>query len=303
MKKQLIINYAGALIACLWASSSAFATVNVFACEPEWASLVKEIGGDLVDVTAATNAYQNVHHITAKPSLLAAMRRADMVVCSGADLEIGWLPVLMRKVASSHLQQGNDGFVMASDYVDKLNVMTKVDRSMGDVHPNGNPHIHLDPNNIMIVGDILTERLIKIDPDNAETYTVQAKQFTEKWHNAMVRWNKEKAFFQGQKIVVYHNSWAYLLTWLGMDMIASLEPKPGLPPTASHLADVLNAVKEQNVKAIIVAPFENVDAAEWLSEKTHIPVVKLPFTVKGNDKATDLVTLFDETLTLLKDVQ
>lgn len=303
MKKRLIMNYAGALIACLWVSSSAFATVNVFACEPEWASLVKEIGGDLVEVTAATNAYQNVHHITAKPSLLAAMRRADMVVCSGADLEIGWLPVLMRKVASSHLQQGNDAFVMASDYVDKLNVMTKVDRSMGDVHPNGNPHIHLDPNNIVIVSNILTQRLIKIDPDNAEIYTMQAKQFTEKWYNAMVRWNKEKAFFQGQKIVVYHNSWAYLLKWLGIDMIASLEPKPGLPPTASHLADVLNAVKGQNVKAIIVAPFENVDAAEWLSEKTQIPVVKLPFTIKGNDKATDLVAVFDETLTLLKDVQ
>ncbi len=304
MKKRLImIHHIGALIASLWVSSAACATVNVFACEPEWAALAEDVGGDLVKVTSATNAYQNVHHMTAKPSLLAAMRRAEIVVCSGADLEIGWLPLLMQKVANSTIQQGSNGFIMASDYVEKLNVMTNVDRSMGDVHPKGNPHIHLDPDNIAKVASVLTARLITIDPDNANIYTAHAQKFTEKWQSAMKRWDKEKALFQGQKIVVYHNSWAYLLNWLGMDMVASLEPKPGLPPTASHLADVLTAVKGQTVTAIIVAPFENTDAAQWLSEKTNIPVVNLPFTVNGSDKATDLVTLFDETLRLLKEAQ
>jgi zinc/manganese transport system substrate-binding protein len=304
MKKRLIMMYSiGALLACLGLSSNSFAAVNVFACEPEWAALAEEIGGDLVTVTSATNAYQNVHHMTAKPSLLAAMRRAEMVVCSGADLEIGWLPVLMQKVANSNVQQGTNGFMMASDYVDKLNVLINFDRSMGDVHPRGNPHVHLDPYNIINISSVLKDRLSIIDPDNANTYTVNAQKFTEKWQSAMKRWDKERESLKGQKMVVYHNSWAYLLNWLGMDMVASLEPKPGLPPTAAHLADVLRAVKGQNVTAIIVAPFENTDAAQWLSEKTNIPIIILPFTINGNDKATDLVTLFDETLRLLKEVQ
>jgi zinc/manganese transport system substrate-binding protein len=174
---------------------------------------------------------------------------------------------------------------------------------MGDVHPRGNPHVHLDPYNIINISSVLKDRLSIIDPDNANTYTVNAQKFTEKWQSAMKRWDKERESLKGQKMVVYHNSWAYLLNWLGMDMVASLEPKPGLPPTAAHLADVLRAVKGQNVTAIIVAPFENTDAAQWLSEKTNIPIIILPFTINGNDKATDLVTLFDETLRLLKEVQ
>lgn len=282
------------------APSSAFAKVNIFACEPEWAALAHEIGGDLVDVTSATNARQDVHHIRAKPSLLAAMRKADIVLCTGASLEIGWLPILLKKAGSPDVQPETMGWIMASDYVEKLEVMQKADRSMGHVHPEGNPHIQLDPANIQIVADVLADRLFMVDRDNAQNYSRNLNAFTKKWLAAMARWEGDKAVLRGEKVVVYHKSWAYLLKWLGMVDVASLEPKPGIPPTASHLEAVLVAIDGQDVRAIIMAPFENEDAAKWLSDKSGIPVVQLPFTVGGNDNADDLISVFDETLRLLK---
>ncbi|MCC6597286.1 MAG: zinc ABC transporter substrate-binding protein [Alphaproteobacteria bacterium] len=294
----LIMAGLGVLIA---SPSSAFAKVNVFACEAEWAALAQEIGGDLVDVTSATNARQDVHHLRAKPSLLAAMRKADLVFCTGASLEVGWLPILLKKAGGPDVQMETVGSVMASDYVEKLEIMQKVDRSMGHVHPEGNPHIQLDPANIKIVAEVLADRLFIIDQANAAAYNQNLENFKQKWAAATQRWKAEKASLKGKKVVVYHNSWAYLLKWLGIKAVASLEPKPGLPPTASHLDEVLKTVQGQNVSAILVAPFENEDAAQWLTEKAGIPIVRLPFTVGGNDNADDLISLFDNTLSRLKD--
>lgn len=288
----------GVLIA---SPSSAFAKVNVFACEPEWAALAKEIGGDLVDVTSATNARQDVHHLRAKPSLLAAMRKADLVFCTGASLEIGWLPILLKKAGGPDVQLETVGSIMASDYVEKLEIMQKADRSMGHVHPEGNPHIHLDPSNIQTIAEVLADRLLLIDQANATAYSKNLENFKQKWATEIQRWNAEKASLKGKKVVVYHNSWAYLLKWLGIEAVASLEPKPGLPPTASHLDEVLKTVQGENVRAILVAPFENEDAAQWLTEKAGIPIVRLPFTVGGSDNAGDLISLFDDTLKRLKD--
>ncbi len=279
---------------------SAFAKVNVFACEPEWASLAKEVGGDLVDVVSATNARQDVHYLRAKPSLLAAIRKADLVFCTGASLEIGWLPILLKKAGGPQVQLETAGSIMASDYVEKLDVMQKADRSMGHVHPEGNPHVQLNPANIETLADVLANRLFTIDQTNAAVYGRNLKNFKKKWKAAMQKWDAEKAPLKGKKVVVYHSNWAYMLKWLGMEAVASLEPKPGLPPTASHLETVLRAVQGQNISAILVAPFENKDAAQWLSEKSGLPIVLLPFTVGGSDNADDLVSLFDETLKRLK---
>lgn len=280
--------------------SSAYAKVNIFACEPEWASLAEEIGGNLVDVTSATNAHQDVHYLRAKPSLLAAMRRADIVFCTGGSLEVGWLPILLKKTGGPDVQLETIGSIMAFDYVEKLEMMSNVDRSMGHVHPEGNPHIQLDPNNIKIIAEVLADRLFIIDPDNASQYQSQLETFVQKWDQALQKWNNDKASLRGKKIVVYHNSWAYLLKWLGVKSVVSLEPKPGLPPTAAHLETVLKTVKDENISAIIVAPFENKDAANWLSKKSGIPVIELPFTVGGNKETNNLFSLFDETIRLLK---
>lgn len=293
-----LIAVLGVLIA---SPSSALAKMNVFACEPEWAALAKEIGGDLVTIKSATNAKQDVHHIRAKPSLLAAMRKADLVFCSGASLEIGWLPILLKKAGGPNVQPETIGWLMASDYVEKLDVMEgHVDRSMGHVHPEGNPHVHLDPRNISIIADIVAERFMMIDSENAKFYQKNLDAFQSKWNNLIKNWEAKAHSLKGRKVVVYHSAWVYLLKWLGMDVVASLEPKPGVPPTASHLGTVLAKVQGKNVKAILVAPFENEDAAQWLSGKSGIPVAHIPFTVGGNDKAQDLPSLFEETIRSLK---
>ena len=277
----------------------AFAKVNIFACAPEWGALAEEIGTDKVDVYTASKAAQDIHYMRAKPSLLAAMRKADLVICSGASLEVGWLPILLNKAGNAQVQNGSIGSIMASDYVDRLEVMTNADRSMGHVHPEGNPHVHLDPRNILIIAGVLEDRLSQIDGANATSYASALSSFTAKWKESMTSWEDKARALKGANIVVYHNSWAYLLNWLGIQKTASLEPKPGIPPTASHLEKVLEDVKGQNITGIIVAPFESKEAAKWLSDKTGAPVMPLPFTVGGNSQATDLYKLFDNTIATL----
>lgn len=277
--------------------------LHIFACAPEWGALAREIGGEKVDVFVASKAAQDVHHMRAKPSLLAAMRRADFVLCSGASLEIGWLPVLLNKAGKSEVQYGDVGSLMAADYVDKLEVMSTVDRSMGHVHPEGNPHIHLDPRNILIVSGILAEMLADLDPGNAAYFESRSADFKKRWSSSIRTWEKAAAPLKGKNVVVYHNSWVYLLHWLGMHKVASLEPKPGIPPTAAHLERVLQDIQGKDVSGILVAPFENEEAAQWLSKKTGIPVLHLPFTVGADDTSSDLFSLFDDTVSILNQGQ
>ncbi len=279
--------------------TSAYAKTNIFACAPEWGALAQEIGGDKVDIYTASNANQDIHYMRAKPSLLAAMRKADLVICSGASLEVGWLPILLNKAGSNQVQEGAVGSIMVSDYVPLLDVMQNVDRSMGHVHPEGNPHVHLDPNNILTISKVVEERLVEIDPSNANFYNNNQNSFAEKWTASMAQWNSQAASLKGTNVVVYHKSWTYLLNWLGLNDVASLEPKPGVPPNAAHLEKVLSDIQGKNVQGILVTPFENNKGAKWLSEKAGIPVIRLPFTVGGNDQAMDLYSLFDDTLSKL----
>lgn len=283
------------------APTSAFAKVNVFACAPEWGALAQEIGGERVNVYTASNANQDIHHMRAKPSLLAAMRKADLVICSGASLEIGWLPILLNKAASNQVQEGAVGSIMASDYVSLLDVMhEKADRSMGHVHPEGNPHVHLDPRNILLISKVIKERLSEIDESNSNYYQTLQGSFDKDWRQAIAQWEAQAGDLKGQKVVVYHKSWTYLLSWLGIETVASLEPKPGVPPNAAHLEKVLKNIQEENIRGILITPFESEKGAQWLSKKSDIPIIKLPFTVGGNNQSTDLQSMFDDTLTRLK---
>lgn len=293
IKLSSLILGLGLLIA---APAPAFAKMNIFACAPEWGALAEQIGGNNIDVYTASNANQDIHHMRAKPSLLAAMRKADLVICSGASLEVGWLPILLQKAGDAQVQEGGIGSIMASDYVPLLDVMQNVDRSMGHVHPEGNPHIHLDPNNILIVSKVLAERLSELDASNSNVYQRNQRAFEGNWKKSIFQWDSKGRDLKGQKVVVYHKSWTYLLNWLGMEVVASLEPKPGIPPNAAHLEKVLQDIQGKNVKGILVAPFENEKGAKWLSEKAGIPIIKLPFTVGGNNQSQDLQSMFDNTL-------
>lgn len=284
-------------------SAAAQTPVRVLACEPEWAALAEEIGGNDVVVHSATHGRQDAHHIRARPSLIAKVRRADILFCSGAELEVGWLPVLMQRGARRIVQPGQPGHIMAADHVEMLERPEVVDRSLGDIHPSGNPHVHLDPRNIAILAEILANRLVHIDPSRSDAYLERLASFQARWTSAMAGWHERAEHMRGMKVIVHHKAWPYLLHWSGLERVASLERVSGIPPTASHLAQVFEQARNSGTKAIIRAPFEPVDASNWLFKKTAIPVVELPFTVGGHPEAKDLFSLFDVTLTLLEEVR
>jgi zinc/manganese transport system substrate-binding protein len=272
------------------------AEIKVFACEPEWAALAEELGGDKLSVFTATTAYQDPHRIEARPSLIAKLRRADLAVCTGAELEIGWMPVLLRQAGNARVQPGQPGYFEAASHVRMLDIPTRLDRAEGDMHPGGNPHIQTDPRNIGRVAAALAQRLGDIDPANASFYEARHRDFAKRWDTAMQRWGKEAAPLKGTTIVAHHKSWAYLNAWLDLREIAELEPKPGLEPTAAHLEQVLAQLKQEPARLIIRTAYESGRASEWLADRTKIPAVILPFTVGGSDKAKDLFGLFDDTV-------
>jgi zinc/manganese transport system substrate-binding protein len=278
--------------------------LNVFACEPEWAALAQELGGDKVTVFSATTAKQNPHRIEARPSLIARIRSADLVVCSGSELEVGWLPLLFAQSGNGRVQPGTPGFFEASRVVARLEVPQVLDRSLGDVHPGGNPHVHLDPRNIARIGEALAARLAQIDRGNADYYGKRAADFARRWREAMQRWQQQAAALKGVAIVVYHKDLSYFISWAGMREAGSLEPKPGIPPTPTHLAELVERMKRDPAKAVAYSAYSNPAAAEFLSQRAGIPAVLLPFTVGGTERAKDLFGLFDDTLErLLKAVK
>ncbi|MDQ6629834.1 MAG: zinc ABC transporter substrate-binding protein [Pseudomonadota bacterium] len=277
----------------------AHAALHVFACEPEWGALAQELGGNLLDVSVATSALQDPHQIQAKPSLIARTRNADLVVCTGAELEIGWLPVLLQQSGNAKVQNGQPGNFAAADFVRKLDVPTRLDRAQGDVHAAGNPHIQTDPRNIALVGAALAVRLAQIDPGHAAQYAKAQADFAQKWQLAIGRWTAQAAPLKGASVVSQHKAFVYLYDWLGLNEVAVLEPKPGVEPTASHLQEVLAALKGSPAKMVLYSAYQDPRPSEWLGRNAGLAVVKIPFTVGGSDGAKDLFGLFDDTVARL----
>ncbi|HSV44974.1 MAG TPA: zinc ABC transporter substrate-binding protein [Ramlibacter sp.] len=275
------------------------AALRVFACEPEWAALAQELGGSLVEASSATTALQDPHQIQAKPSLIARMRNADLVACTGAELEIGWLPLLLQQAGNARVQPGQPGHFAAADFVRKLEVPTQLDRSQGDVHAAGNPHVQTDPRNIAAVATALSARLAQLDAANAAQYAKRQADFAQRWQQAMARWTAQAAPLRGMPVVSQHKGFAYLYDWLGLKEVAVLEPKPGVEPTVAHLQGVLAALKAQPPRMVIHAAYQDPRASEWLGRNGGLPVAKLPFTVGGSERAQDLFGLFDATLAQL----
>lgn len=284
------------------ASMPVAAVVNIFACEPEWKALAEELGGDHVSVFSATTALQDPHFIQARPSLIATVRKADLVICSGADLEIGWLPLLLRKSGNRNVQPGTSGYLMATDYVRLKDRPSRVDRSQGDLHAAGNPHIHTDPRNISLVARAVANRLSKLEPAQAAIFQTNFEQFNLRWRESLAVWKEKARPLRNMPVAVLRNSWPYLVSWLKLQQVVTLEDKPGVPPTSAHLSKVLTRVRQQPVKAVIYSANQPSRAADWLSEKAGIPAVKLPYTVGGNDMAVDLYSLYDNTIDLLLEV-
>lgn len=288
------------LIALLAGCWPAHADIRVLATTPEWASLTRELGGDKVDVYAATTAFQDPHRVEARPSLIARARNAALVISTGAQLEIGWLPILLQESGNARVQPGQPGYFEAAQQVRLLDVPTAVDRSMGDVHPLGNPHIHLDPRNIAAVAEALSQRMAQIDAGNAAWYAQRGSDFQARWRAAMQRWDAQAATLEGVTVVVIHRDERYLANWTGMRELASIEPKPGIPPSAGYLASLVARLKDSPPKMILRNAYNDPKAVTWLSERIGAPVVLLPYTVGGTPAAKDLFGLFDDTLARLQ---
>jgi zinc/manganese transport system substrate-binding protein len=272
------------------------AALKVFATVPEWGALTKEIGGDKVDVFTATTGLQDPHHIQARPSLIARARGADLVVATGAELEIGWLPLVQRDSGNARIQVGQPGYFEAARYVRLLELPTRLDRSEGDVHPGGNPHIQTDPRNFLLVGEALVGRMAELDPADAATYRANWQAFSQRWRAAIAGWEKKAAPLRGLPIAVQHKAFPYLEDWLGLKEVATLEPKPGVEPSVAYLGRLLNEVATKPPRLVMRSAYLAPQASEWFGSEAKVPVVVVPFTVGGDERAKDLFGLFDDTV-------
>src|SRR5688500_13074728 len=298
MKTKLL-----ASLLCLWVAP-AVAQLNVFATVPEWGALAQELGGDKVKVYTATTALQDPHRIEARPSLIARARGADLVVATGAELEAGWLPLVIQQAANPKVRPGAAGYFEAAAAVTLLGKPARLDRAEGDIHAQGDPHIQGDARNIARVAEALAARLAQVDTANAAHYQARQRQFAERWSAAVARWERAAAPLKGVPVVVQHRSFTYLLAWLGMEEVAALEPKPGMEPTTAHLAAVVGALERRPAKLVLRAAYQGDRASQWLAQRAKVTVVVLPFTVGGSDGAKDLFGLYDDTLQrLLKGMQ
>lgn len=287
------INLVGAAVLLLAATVS-HAAIQVFACSPEWGSLVTEIAGPRASIFVATTAMQDVHRIQARPSLIARARTADLIVCTGAELEVGWMPLVRSQAGNDRIQPGKPGWLEVANVVPRIEVPTSVDRAMGDVHPMGNPHIQFGPKQIRLAAGELSRRLISIDPAGAADYKTRLADFTRRWDDATDRWMRDGAPLKGVTVIQHHKNFSYLFDFLGMRQVSSLEPKPGVEPTSAHLRDLVENQKTDPVRMIVRASYQSPDASEWLAQHISVPALMLPATVGGSDGATNLFTLFDD---------
>lgn len=273
-------------------SLPAAAQLKVFACVPEWASLAQQLDPE-AQIHVATTAWQDPHYIEARPGLIAALRRADLALCTGASLEAGWLPALIRRAANPAIRPGQPGLFLAADHVSLHQPHHAVDRSMGDVHPEGDPHFHLDPDRVPQVMTALAERLSGLRPENTRRYQDNLARWQENWDRKREEWRQASEQLAETSVVVQHSSFGYLLRWLGVVPVADLEPKPGLPPGAGHLNRLLATPGLDQATLTLVAYYQDDRPARWMEEQTGIPVASRPSTVLAEESPETLSALID----------
>jgi ABC-type Zn uptake system ZnuABC Zn-binding protein ZnuA len=277
-------------------ATSAFAAeqLKVVAATEDLASLAREVGGSRVTVSAIGRGYQDPHFIEPKPSFLLLLKNADLLIVVGLELEIGWLPPLLDQSRNNNIRQGATGYLDVSQGVEILDRPTaNVNRSMGDVHPLGNPHYWLDPANAVRIAIQIRNRLVQLRPADAAYYDQRLNDFKIRINAANQRWLAQMAPFKGAKIVTYHNSWPNFAHHFGLNVVDHVEPKPGIPPSPSHTLDLINEIKAQGIKAIIMEPYFDRKTPDFIGEKTGAKVVVLYPSVGGKAGLDDYFKLFD----------
>jgi zinc/manganese transport system substrate-binding protein len=265
------------LMVALGVGRDARADLMVVATTADLAAVAGAVGGEHVDVVALALPTQDPHFVDARPHLALDLARADLLVAIGLDLEIGWLPTLRLGSRNPEIQSGASGFLDCSTLIDKLEVPTeKVDRSMGDVHPGGNPHYMFDPRRVARIAAGIAARMSAIDPENAEHYRRRAEVFQKELETARSRWEQAARGLRGQPVIAYHKSLSYLADWLGMNVVENLEPKPGIPPNPRHVAHVLATARARGVKLIIQEVWHPRSTGEMLAERAGARLVVIP---------------------------
>lgn len=296
MKPFKTISWLSASLAISLMSSLAHADLKVFATVPEWGALAETLGGDKVSVYVATTALQDPHRIQARPSLIAKARSTHLLIATGAGLEDGWLPTVQREANNPEILNNRPGYLAASQYVRLLDVPATVDRTMGDVHAEGNPHIQTDPRNMLPIAKAISARMAQLDAANAAFYQSRLEAFNQSWQTNLQRWQKQAAPLRGVKVWYQHDGYPYMNAWLGLAQVGVLEPRPGVEPSSRQLADILQRQQTLQGRMVIASAYINDAPAKWLSEKASIPMVVLPFTVGGNAQAKTLTDLYEDTI-------
>jgi zinc/manganese transport system substrate-binding protein len=256
--------------------------------------IVKQVGGDTVSIYALAKGSHDPHFITPKPSFIAKLRKADLLIINGAQLEIGWLPPVMRRANNPDIIPGSKGFLSLVDYVDPIDVHENVSRSSGDVHPEGNPHIQLDPYHIPIFAKAVTDKLCQLDEGNCEAYKKNLASFNEKWQQKLTQWDAALSQLKGVKLVEYHKVYDYLFHRYQMNMVGTLEPLPGIPPSSRHIAETIKMMNENQVGLILQDVYHSSKTARYVAGKTAAKVVIIPHDVGALKEVTDIFSLFDE---------
>ncbi len=265
---------------------AAQAKLNVIATTPDFAAITREIGGDKIELTTLAKATEDPHFVDAKPSFIVKLNRADVLIEGGAELEIGWLPALLDQSRNEKLASGAPGHVSCSKGVQLLDVPSTLDRAKGDIHAAGNPHYTTDPINAKIIAKNIADALCAQDAKSADVYLANLKKFEDAIDAKMIEWQKTLSPFKGQNIVSYHDSWLYFTRRFDLNIIAFLEPKPGIPPTPAHLAEVITKMKQDKTRVIIVDPYLNRKTAETVGRNTGaivLDVTQFPGGVKGTE--------------------
>ena len=270
------------------------AGLKIVATTEDLASLAREIGGDKVEVTALARGYQDPHQVEAKPSFITAVSRADLLIVVGRELELGWLPALQASSRNGKIQVGGSGYLDASLSVKILEIPTgQITRAMGDVHPQGNPHYWLDPNNGRLMAQAIRDKLSALDPANRATFASRYDDFDKRLAAAEKRWDAAMAPFKGAKIVTYHRSWPNLVARWGLNVIGYVEPKPGVPAPPQHIIELIAEMKRQGAKVIIVEPYWDTKTAQSIAAQVGGRVLVLAPSVGGTKEATDYIQLFE----------
>jgi len=288
------------LVVAALTRSEAFAAIKVVATTEDLASLAREVGGDKVQVDALAKGYQDPHFVDPKPSFILQVSRADLLIAVGRELEIGWLPPLISSGRNAKIQPGAAGYLDASQNVKILEIPTgQITRAMGDVHPSGNPHYWLDPDNGRKIAQSIRDKLSELSPNDKAYFAQRYADFDKRLAEAQKKWDATMAPYKGTKLVTYHRSWPNFMERFGLNVIGYVEPKPGIPPSPSHTLDLIGEMKNQDVKLIVVEPYFDLKTPQAIANQVGGKVLILAPSVGGTKEASDYIQLFEYDVNLL----